>query len=50
MQKLFATVVDGVVVFPHSTDASSVAPMFAVIKNASLLTNVVSAPVAVSPF
>lgn len=45
-----ATVVDGVVVFPHSTDASSVAPMLAVIKNASLLTNVVSAPVAVSPF
>ena len=31
-----ATVVDGVVVFPHSTDASSVAPMLAIIKNASL--------------
>ena len=45
-----ATVVDGVVVFPHTTDASSVAPMLAVIKNAALISNAVAAPESVAPF
>ena len=46
-----AEVIDGsIIVFPHTTDASSVAPMFAVSKNYSLITNVISAPESVSPF
>lgn len=45
-----ATAVDGIVVFPHTTDASSVAPMLAVIKNAALISNAVAAPESVSPF
>lgn len=45
-----ASVVDGVVVLPHTNDASSIAPMLAVDKNAALITNVVSAPENVSPF
>ena len=45
-----ATVVDGIVVFPHTTDASSIAPMLAVIKNAALISNVVASPESVSPF
>ena len=45
-----ATVVDGVVVFPHTTDASSVSPMLAVIKNAALISNAVAAPESVAPF
>lgn len=45
-----ATVVDGIVVFPHTTDASSIAPMLAVIKNAALISNVVAAPESVAPF
>ena len=45
-----ATVVDGVVVFPHTTDASSVAPMLAVIKNAALISNAVASPESVAPF
>ncbi len=45
-----ATAVDGIVVFPHTIDASSVAPMLAVIKNAALISNAVAAPENVSPF
>lgn len=47
--KAIAEVVDGVVVFPHTTDAASVAPMLAVLKNSSLITNVVEAPTSVTP-
>lgn len=44
-------VADGnVLVFPHTTDASSVAPMLAIMKNYSLITNVLEAPESVSPF
>ncbi|RQP13616.1 MAG: electron transfer flavoprotein subunit alpha/FixB family protein [Chryseobacterium sp.] len=44
-------VVDGnVIVFPHTTDASSVAPMLAVIKNYALITNVIEAPESLQPF
>lgn len=39
-----------ITVFPHTTDASSVAPMLAVMKNASLITNAVDAPQSVHPF
>lgn len=39
-----------VLVFPHTTDASSVAPMLAIMKNYSLITNVLEAPESVSPF
>lgn len=39
-----------IIVFPHTTDASSVAAMFAVKKNFSLITNTMSAPESVSPF
>ena len=45
-----SSVVDGVVVLPHSTDASSVASMLTVVKNAALITNAVAAPESVSPF
>ena len=45
-----ATAVDGIVVFPHTIDASSIAPMLAVIKNAALISNAVAAPESVSPF
>ena len=45
-----ASVVDGVVILPHSTDASSIAPMLAVDKNAALITNAVAAPESVAPF
>lgn len=45
-----ATVVDGIIIFPHTTDASSIAPMLAVIKNAALISNVVAAPESVAPF
>jgi electron transfer flavoprotein alpha subunit len=45
-----SSVVDGVVVLPHSTEASSIAPMLAVTKNAALITNAVAAPESVSPF
>ncbi|MDY3521753.1 electron transfer flavoprotein subunit alpha/FixB family protein [Riemerella anatipestifer] len=47
--KAIAEVVDGVVVFPHTTDAASVAPMLAVLKNSPLITNVVEAPTSVTP-
>lgn len=44
-------VADGnIIVFPHTTDASSVAPMLAVMKNFSLITNALAAPDSVSPF
>lgn len=44
-------VVDGnIIVFPHTVDASSVAPMLAVTKNYSLITNALSAPENISPF
>ncbi|SNV34443.1 Electron transfer flavoprotein large subunit [Chryseobacterium taklimakanense] len=39
-----------IIVFPHTTDASSVAPMLAVQKNYSLITNVIAAPESLSPF
>ncbi|MGX9985520.1 electron transfer flavoprotein subunit alpha/FixB family protein [Soonwooa purpurea] len=39
-----------IVVFPHTTDASSIAPMLAIQKNASLLTNVIAAPESITPF
>lgn len=45
-----ASVVDGVLILPHSTDASSIAPMLAVDKNAALITNAVAAPESVAPF
>ena len=40
----------GVVVFPHTADASSVAPMLSVVKNFALITNVIAAPESVAPF
>ena len=44
-------VVDGnIIVFPHTTDASSIAPMLAVIKDFSLITNVLAVPESLSPF
>lgn len=44
-------VADGnIIVFPHTTDASSVAPMLAVMKDFSLITNVLEAPDSISPF
>ena len=44
-------VFDGnVIVFPHTTDASSVAPMLAIQKNYSLITNVIETPESTSPF
>lgn len=44
-------VADGnIIIFPHTTDASSVAPMLAVMKNFSLITNVLAAPENLSPF
>jgi electron transfer flavoprotein alpha subunit len=38
-----------IIVFPHTTDASSVAPMLAIIKNYSLITNVLEIPESFSP-
>lgn len=46
-----AEVFDGnIIVFPHTTDASSVAPMLSIMKEASLITNVLDAPESISPF
>ena len=43
--------VDGnIIVFPHTTDASSVAPMLAIQNSASLITNAIAAPESLSPF
>lgn len=39
-----------IIVFPHTTDASSVAPMLAVMNDYSLITNVLEAPESISPF
>lgn len=39
-----------IIIFPHTTDASSVAPMLAVQKNYSLITNAIAAPESLSPF
>ncbi|MGS0746918.1 electron transfer flavoprotein subunit alpha/FixB family protein [Halpernia sp. GG3] len=39
-----------IIVFPHTTDASSVAPMLAILKNYSLITNVIESPENLSPF
>ena len=44
-------VADGnVIVFPHTTDASSIAPMLAIMKNFSLITNAIETPESISPF
>lgn len=44
-------VTDGnIIVFPHTTDASSVAPMLAVMKDFSLITNALAAPESTQPF
>ena len=44
-------IADGnIIVFPHTTDASSVAPMLAVQKNFALITNALEAPESASPF
>lgn len=39
-----------IIVFPHTTDASSIAPMLAIQKNYSLITNAIAAPESLSPF
>ncbi|SFI68685.1 electron transfer flavoprotein alpha subunit apoprotein [Kaistella treverensis] len=39
-----------IIVFPHTTDASSVAPMLAVMKDFSLITNALETPESLSPF
>ncbi|MBF8456027.1 electron transfer flavoprotein subunit alpha/FixB family protein [Kaistella sp. G5-32] len=38
------------IVFPHTTDASSIAPMLAIMNGFSLITNVIEAPESISPF
>ncbi len=44
-------VADGnILVFPHTTDASSIAPMLAIMKNYSLITNVLEVPESITPF
>uniref|UniRef100_UPI002F95AD51 electron transfer flavoprotein subunit alpha/FixB family protein n=1 Tax=Kaistella sp. TaxID=2782235 RepID=UPI002F95AD51 len=49
--KAVSEVADGnIIVFPHTTDASSVAPMLAIMKNYSLITNVLETPESVTPF
>ena len=46
-----SAVVDGnIIVFPHTTDASSIAPMLAIMKNYSLITNVIETPESITPF
>ena len=39
-----------IIVFPHTVDASSIAPMLAVAKDFALITNALAAPESVSPF
>ena len=47
----FNQVADGnIIVFPHTTNASSIAPMLSVIKNYSLITNAIDVPESLSPF
>ena len=49
--KAVSEVAEGnILVFPHTTDASSVAPMLAIMKNYSLITNVLEAPESITPF
>lgn len=49
--KALSEVVDGnILVFPHTTDSASVAPMFAVEKGYALITNALEVPQSVSPF
>lgn len=44
-------VFDGkIIVFPHTADASAVAPMLAVLKNYSIITNALKTPESVAPF
>lgn len=44
-------VADGnIIIFPHTTDASSAAPMLAVMKDFALITNVLETPESTSPF
>lgn len=44
-------VADGnIIVFPHTTDASSIAPMLAIMKNYSLITNAIETPETITPF
>ena len=39
-----------IIVFPHTTDASSIAPMLAIMNGYSLLTNALETPESLSPF
>ena len=49
--KAVSEVADGnIIVFPHTTDASSVAPMLAIMKNYSLITNATETPESITPF
>ena len=44
-------VADGnIIVFPHTTDASSIAPMLAIMKDYSLITNAIETPEIITPF
>lgn len=46
-----AQILDGnIIIFPHTTDASSIAPMLSVMKGFALITNVLEAPESVQPF
>lgn len=49
-EALSSVIESSVVVFPHTTDASAVAPMLAVQKDYALITNAIAAPESVSPF
>lgn len=49
-QAVSEVAVGNILVFPHTTDASSVAPMLAIMKNYSLITNVLEAPESITPF
>ena len=39
-----------IIVFPHTTDASSIAPMLAIMKNYALITNAIETPESITPF
>ncbi|MGC4128557.1 MAG: electron transfer flavoprotein subunit alpha/FixB family protein [Bergeyella sp.] len=49
-QALNEVVNGNIIIFPQTADASSVAPVLAVIKNYSLITNVLDAPESIAPF
>lgn len=49
-QALNEVATGNIIVFPHTTDASSIAPMLAIVRNNSLITNVLEAPESLSPF